>query len=515
VRRTVALFLAWGGAAACAYYNGMWSAEHLAGEARRLERQDRTAEARSYWAQAAVKAESVVARHPKSRWADAALVLQGEALAWSGACQHAAAPLAQADTRVRDEALRERARLVIAQCALEAGDAAAASRALGGRGAVTESRDAGRRSRAALLAGRAAALQGDAAAAAEWFRRSDAPGAAPARVRALLAAGRVAEARALADTVAAGREPFNEEAWAALLADLRGAAGPDTASETLDRMLARRRIPVGPRARLLLADGDALFAAGRPEAATARYGQVAAAAPDSAEGQLARLRAIRVQIAGAATAADLATVAERLQRLAAGGPARAGVADAEGRVLAAVVHRVLTRDELPESRRFRLAEVVRDSLAAPRLAAGLFLELARAAPGSLFAPKALVAAALAWPEGGRRDSILAVLDSAYRGSPYTGALHGALSPAFAAAEDSLARALGLALGPAVPLVASRVPAPVPGPRGPPLDAAAPPAAVATPPGAPPGAPVRRVRPIAGDDEHPSRGQRPVSPRDSL
>src|SRR2546422_3931875 len=37
----------------------------------------------------------------------------------------------------------------------------------------------------------------------------------------------------------------------------------------------------------------------------------------------------------------------------------------------------------------------------------------------------------------------AVLDSAYAGSPYTLALRGEPSPAFAAAEDSLARALGL------------------------------------------------------------------------
>src|SRR5207249_1178220 len=94
------------------------------------------AEAQSYWAQAAVKAESVVARHPTSRWADAALVLEGEALARSGACAQAAAPLARAVDSVRDAALRERARLATAQCALEANDPVGASRAVAG---VTES----------------------------------------------------------------------------------------------------------------------------------------------------------------------------------------------------------------------------------------------------------------------------------------------------------------------------------------------------------------------------------------
>src|SRR3989442_13360208 len=98
VTRTAVVVLAcWvGGVAACAYYNGMWNAEHLASQARKLERQDRVAEAQTYWAQAAVKAESVVARHPTSRWADAALVLEGEALARGGACAQAAAPPARA-----------------------------------------------------------------------------------------------------------------------------------------------------------------------------------------------------------------------------------------------------------------------------------------------------------------------------------------------------------------------------------------------------------------------------------
>ena len=106
-RTAVVVLACWaGGVAACAYYNGMWNAEHLASQARKLEGQNRVAEAQSYWAQAAVKAESVVARHPTSRWADAALVLEGEALARSGACAQAAAPLARAVDSVRDAALR-------------------------------------------------------------------------------------------------------------------------------------------------------------------------------------------------------------------------------------------------------------------------------------------------------------------------------------------------------------------------------------------------------------------------
>jgi len=60
------------GAVGCVYYNGMWSAEQLAKEARRAEQRGSPFDARSFWARAAVKAESVVVQHPRSRWAEPA-----------------------------------------------------------------------------------------------------------------------------------------------------------------------------------------------------------------------------------------------------------------------------------------------------------------------------------------------------------------------------------------------------------------------------------------------------------
>jgi len=115
----------------CAYYNGMWSADHLAKEARRLEASGRNVDARSYWSRAAVKAESMVVGHPNSRWAEDALVLQGEALARSGACARAQGTLALALRSVRDGALRERAALAAGECALEQNDPVGADGALG------------------------------------------------------------------------------------------------------------------------------------------------------------------------------------------------------------------------------------------------------------------------------------------------------------------------------------------------------------------------------------------------
>src|SRR5438093_2928732 len=102
----------------CAYYNAMWSAEQHAKGARQLEASGRVSEARAEWAQAAAKAEGVVTRHPRSRWADDALVLQAEGLARSGACEDAQEPLTRARSTVKDVALRERLDLADAQCAL-------------------------------------------------------------------------------------------------------------------------------------------------------------------------------------------------------------------------------------------------------------------------------------------------------------------------------------------------------------------------------------------------------------
>src|SRR5437899_2976287 len=156
-------------------------------------------------------------------------------------------------------------------------------------------------------------------------------------------------------------------------------------------MLARHGPPRGARARLLVADGDALLAAGRTSAAAARYAQVAALVPDSSAGQLARVRAIRVLAVEAESVADLVAVGDRLQRVLQGGAA--GAAASEGRSLAAQIQRLRQWDDLSEPARFQLAEAVRDSLGATRLAARLFLRFASEQPRALFAPKALVAAA--------------------------------------------------------------------------------------------------------------------------
>jgi hypothetical protein len=172
----------------------------------------------------------------------------------------------------------------------------------------------------------------------------------------------------------------------------------------------------------------------------------------------------RILITRASQRSDLQPIAAELNRLV---HTVSGTEDA-GHLLELLTH-VQAVAETPGAR-FQIAELARDSLQASVLAGHLFLETAASDTGSLFAPKALIAALALLPD--RRDSIIALLDSHYAGSPYTRAFHGDASLAYAAAEDSLAREMGMRVArstPVPPAVRLEVPPPTPGRRGPPVD----------------------------------------------
>lgn len=444
--------------AGCAYYNGLWTANRLASDARKLEERGMIAEARLSWGRAAAKAETVLVRHPRSRWADDALVLQGEGLARSGTCDLALAPLNRAIAIVTDDGLRERASLAAAGCALKQGSLVEAERYLA---PVLESRDGGRRSTAAYLAGLAAEGSGNHTLAERRFAASTQPEAASARVAALAAAGRARAAVALVDSVA--RRDNDETRWTNTLETMSQAAGPAVAADALDRLLVRGRLRAAARARLLIADGDRLRDARVFDRALARYQAAAALVPDSAEAPRAAVHIELVRLAQARTPADLDSIMSRLADLAA-----TGAAMDEARTLRAELLMV-QRGDTATVQAFRDAELARDSFAAPALAAGLFLRFAAAHPSSLFAPKALIAAGQLRPE--ILDSVHAALLAQYAESPYTQAFQGSASPAYQTMEDSLAIALGVTRGrnSTAGRVVGTVEPPHPGPRGPDLE----------------------------------------------
>jgi hypothetical protein len=456
VKRIVALLVVVS-SAGCAYYNAMWSAERFAKQARRAEGRGQVSEARSQWALAAAKAERVVIRHPRSRWADDALALQAEGLARSGSCDEAVSVINRVQESVKDPALLERVALVDAECALSAGRAKQADAALV---APLASKDEARRSHAELLAGRAAALRLDYAGAVEHFERSREPGALAAHARVLIAGGKTAEATAVVEALTG---PHFELERGELLTQLGGAAGSEAASRALDRLLTRgKRIPLQEQARLLNADADRRLASGDHHEAAARYRRAAVLAPPATpEASAAAAGVQRVAIAGVMQRGELKPIETELARLS----VEPGAVNAKR--LLDLVRQALVIGETPAAG-FRVAELARDSLGAPALAGDLFLAVAARDTASLYAPKALVAALALLPE--RRDSIVAILDARYAMSPYTRAFHGEPSVAYAAAEDSLARELGVQIARStVTRTGARVELPVPGPRGPQLE----------------------------------------------
>lgn len=456
MKRALALLLAVS-SAGCAYYNAMWSAERNAKDARRAERRGQVSEARSHWAQAAVKAEHVVFRHPKSRWADDALTLQAEGLARSGSCDQAGDVIKRVHETVTDQGLLERAALVDAECALNAGQPLAAEVALG---PALASRNESRRSRAEMLAGQASALRLDYDAAVGHFERSRETAARPALARVLIAAGRPAEASRAIQSLT-GPEFSTDRAD--LLTRLGATSGAPAASASLDALLARgKHIPFQEQAQLLIADADRQFAAGDYESAAARYRRAVTIAPaGTSEAGLAALGIQRVLLTGARDRSDVKPIETELARLS----LEPGAVTTKH-----VLDLVRQTTIIPETHAagFRAAELARDSLAAPALAGTLFLEVAERDTASLYAPKALVAAIQLLPE--RHDSIVALLNARYATSPYTRAFYGEPSVAYAAAEDSLARELGMQIArAAVVFAGARTDLPVPGPRGPHLE----------------------------------------------
>ena len=231
-RTTLAAALLLPAAASCVYYNGMWSARRLAREGEKHEARGETAEARLAWARAAVKAESVRVHHPRSGWADDALVLEGEGRARSGACADALAPLEQALASVSEPALRERAALARAECALRAGENGPAQRLLE---PLLGSTDGGRRSRAAYLAGLAALARGDPDGAGALLARSQEPVARAVQAQALIAGGRGADVPGLVGRRLERRA--DESAWLPVFDALAAAVGAESASVAVERFV--------------------------------------------------------------------------------------------------------------------------------------------------------------------------------------------------------------------------------------------------------------------------------------
>ena len=115
----------------CVYYNGMYNANRLARSAKKAEREGRTFEATSLWGQVATKAESVIVRHPSSKYADEASLLRGVALARMGQCEEALGPLSRMGLTAHRQDLTEEALLATGRCQVSLGNLSSGDAAFG------------------------------------------------------------------------------------------------------------------------------------------------------------------------------------------------------------------------------------------------------------------------------------------------------------------------------------------------------------------------------------------------
>ena len=418
--------------AGCTWSNSLYQARSLSGDAARAARGGRPSEAEGLWNQAAVKAESALARAPHGKRGAEARWLLGRALGRVHDCERGRPYLENSFADVPDAKWTEALQLELARC-VELVDTVRAATLFS---ALSQSRDAATRLEARESAGRDLVAIGRPEEALALLSGAESFAARLDRAVALAMLGRsdssFAEVRLLLESSDA------PAGWERLVEVLAG-----TSTDAVDRLI------------VLLA---------------AKPGQLG---QDGNNWRLAALRGTRLD--------DTVAFRRRLLQLLAGKP---GTALARGRLLAAeravgrsasMAELVRLRDSLsqlpvPEGdflvartwshlqfllgrmtddsgRRvdgatqgdlltFALAELARDSLHAPRLSAALFARVEAGWPASPYVPKSMFARI--WLQPDSADAIRSRV-ARYRSSPYLAYLSGTDDSAYRQLEDSLAK----------------------------------------------------------------------------
>jgi hypothetical protein len=455
----------------CVYYNGMYNANRLANSARKAEREGRTFEANNLWGQVATKAESVVVRHPSSKYADEAAILRGLALARLGQCEQALAPLGRLAVAKVSTDLREDVWLATGGCHVTLGNMAAADVAFA---QVLDSRNPHRRREARFQRAqtlRHAGRYEEALAALEGMRDRR---ARPELLLALAGAGRVPDAMVIADSMVAQGDTTLP--WDSLLVTL-ARQDPSSGSLLVDRI---RRLPgrtAETQARWLLEDGIRLFQVDTARAA-ARFREAVKVGGSGPAAGRASLQLVRLDLRAVSHPQQLSPLIRTMRSLAAKNQSVAPELTQLSATTAAIL--ATSASLMPGSpqgdlKLFLAAEAARDSLLAPRLAEDMFLRILNGWPESPYAPKAILAAQQLNPLWA--DSARALLEARYLDSPYLAMIRGEEASAYRQLEDSLGAFAAASSAPA--------------------------------PGARPGAPGRAAPPTLDDDEQPGRRPRPA------
>jgi predicted negative regulator of RcsB-dependent stress response len=412
----------------CAYYNGMYNTRKFTHDAEKAEREGRTIDASTAWGQVTVKAETLLVRHPDSKYAPEARVLMGRAYAKLGDCTSARASLEPGLGMIQDSVLEREGRLALARCLVRLGEPK--------RAVVMYQRlyqSAADSEKVVLRPELLTALQraGDWSDALELASDTT---AATRRMRLLLLAGSGHRDQMLALADSLGAEGDTLAPWDSASA-VAGRTDPRAGSRVVDAMLRLPSISPERRARVLLADA-ARLAPLDSGPAMARMRQVLEASAPSDLAARARLEMIRLRVRYTSSLDDLDAIALDLGRETEDSPLLT-----EARTLAASLNQLITlRDSVNvttaagDMRTFLAGEVARDELQSPPLARQLFVRVADLWPSSPYAAKALLAARVMAPA----DSVLRLrIESQYPVDPYVMALQGEEVPVLRSLEDSL------------------------------------------------------------------------------
>jgi len=415
----------------CVYYNGMYNANRLANKAEKAERDGRRFDAQSYWAQAEVKADSVISQHPNSGWVDDALLIKSKALIIRNSCAEAIPSLERILFSSTDADPVEQANLLLAGCYSELGDPEAVIRYVE---PVTASTDLERRVAAQALYGSALNRLGRYQDALDVLSNLDDPRLDGERAIALAGSGRVGAAMLLADSLIARRD--TTILWDDVLTVM---ARHDllTAGELVDRLAAQDSVLPERKAEYYLDDG-LRWVPVDPAHAIERFELAAQDSAARQNGGTARLEWARVELSWVKNTGELVPVIPVLEPAMASGGADALLA----RRLLETIQRVrATADTLTiespngDLEQFFLAETARDSLGAPELARAFFQRLADDWPDSPYAPKALLA--MATLDVDNAHVYRQYLTYVYPDSPYLTYLEGGATNGLRSLEDSL------------------------------------------------------------------------------
>lgn len=432
MRKTVGPLLLLASLAGCAYYNGMYNTNRLARQAEKAEREGRTFDAASLWGQAGVRADTMLARHGSSKWADDALLIRGKSYQRLGDCSSAVTALRRVLATSADLSLVEEASFLLGHCYQSLNNADAATDAFA---RLVNSQDPERRREALYQHGHSLVMGDHFQEALSELERTDHPRAAGERASALAGLGRTAEALRIADSLVAARD--TAASWALLLS-LVGRTDPVAASELVNRIVTMPHFRPELAGELLLADGRRLVR-GHPDRAETQLRASVGAAPNGPSSNTARFELLRLRIERVSSLDSLALAQQEfsdVEQLGGSVGIVIGRYDRAAATIRDLADSVAAGSPGSDMRLFLAGELARDSLELLALARVVFARVARDYPESPYAPKAVLALMVLEPT--IADSARAVLRERYPESSYLLAWEGQPAPDFSRLEDSLA-----------------------------------------------------------------------------